>query len=80
MVFHISLRVHITFEFHDFHNFFHFWYSKTTILPKNKNAFKLKKFKFKAEIYNNGFKVVYYTKSARIDLFLKISLTEMFKL
>ena len=28
----------------------------------------------------NGFKVVYYTKSAKIDLFFKISLTEMFKL
>ena len=31
-------------------DFFHFWYSKTTILSKNKNAFKFKKFNLKAEI------------------------------
>ena len=50
ILFFLQLRVHITFEFHDFPNFFHFWYSKTTILSENKNAFKLKKIKFKAEI------------------------------
>ena len=31
-------------------DFCHFWYSKTTILSKNKNAFKFKKFNLKAEI------------------------------
>ena len=31
-------------------DFFHFWYCKTTILSKNKNAFKFKKFYLKAEI------------------------------
>ena len=47
---HRCLRVHITLEFHDLPNFFHFWYSKTTILSKNKNAFKFKQFNLKAEI------------------------------
>ena len=31
-------------------DFFHFWYIKTTILSKNKSAFKFKKFNLKAEI------------------------------
>ena len=31
-------------------DFCHFWYSKTTILSKNKNAFKFKKLNLKAEI------------------------------
>ena len=31
-------------------DFFHFWYSKTTILFKDKNAFKFKKFNLEAKI------------------------------